>query len=409
MLNKAEVTQKCLTHIRNCTPEIYEIIIVADDSTPQTLWWLVDQHLQGVRLVLNRERMNFSGAVNMGIKVARGRYIAIITNDVYVRAGWLEPLLVALKVQPQYGWVASRLVQKDQALRPFNIACCLIDKEALEKVGLLDEAFRAGKGFEDDDWYWRFLKAGYKPHGVYQSIVDSPEAETTFGSTYNKDRLQEMHRTNQEVFYQKWGFVGTVWGAVPYLNVPPMDRYDWLRRNAEGNIIDIGSAGGHTFRGRVLNFDLDLYKIPNFVRGDAHNMPFTDKSFDTAALGDVMEHVDDPVQVLQEAGRVAGKVLLTVPNELQVPSTSHLMSEVYEKGGETHKEAVERWIRDNKPTSIIDDNEHPHLFHRRFYTEEMLKQHLEAAGLEHQIDYLNYSVAKDDLSFFVVIANHAVP
>lgn len=218
MLNNVAITQKCLDAVRANTPTIYELILVADDSTPETCEWLMKQHLEhGVRLVLDWERNNFSGAVNMGIKVAKAPYVAIITNDVYVEPGWLEPLLLALKFNPQFGWVTSRIIQPDNAWRPFNIACCLLSREAIDKVGLLDEAFKAGKGHEDDDWYWRFLKAGYKPTGIFESVASHPEAESTFKAEH-KDRVEQMHKTNQQIFYQKWGFVGTVWGNIPCLD-----------------------------------------------------------------------------------------------------------------------------------------------------------------------------------------------
>jgi len=413
MVNNVEVTQRCLDHIRANTPPIYELILVADDSTPETLSWLMGQHMYGARLVLNRERQNFSGAVNMGIKVSRGRYIAIVTNDVYVRPRWLEPLIQALKQMPALGWVSAQIVQPDGVFRPFNIACCLIDREAIERAGLLDEAFRQGKGFEDDDWYWRFLKVGYRPHGVRQSVADHPETETTFRSFHDKDRLLELSRKGQEIFYSKWGFMGTNWLAIPSLDIQTLDRFEWLRRNAEGGILDLGSAGGHTFpsdRFDVVNLDIDLYRIPNFVRGDGHSLPFKDESFDTVALGDVMEHVDDPVQVMREAKRVGKKVIMTIPNEVEVPSTGHpLMSTVYKQGAEVHREAIERWIRDNRPLKIVDDVEYPHLFHKRFYTEEMLQRQLEEARLNYRLDSLEYWVPNPEgrlehLKFFIVEA-----
>jgi ubiquinone/menaquinone biosynthesis C-methylase UbiE len=49
--------------------------------------------------------------------------------------------------------------------------------------------------------------------------------------------------------------------------------------------------------------------------GAAEDLPFEDREFDYAALMTVLEFVDDPVQVLREAGRVARKgVLVTFLN-----------------------------------------------------------------------------------------------
>lgn len=61
----------------------------------------------------------------------------------------------------------------------------------------------------------------------------------------------------------------------------------------------------------------DQLIIPNFVQADAQNLPFEDKEFDCSVMGEVLEHVDDPKQVLLEAKRVASLILISVPNEYE--------------------------------------------------------------------------------------------
>ena len=55
-------------------------------------------------------------------------------------------------------------------------------------------------------------------------------------------------------------------------------------------------------------------KIPNFVQGDAHNLPFPDDSFDLCIMSHVLEHLEYPLQALREAHRVAPKLIVRVPN-----------------------------------------------------------------------------------------------
>ena len=411
-VNLPEITKKCLEFIMENTPKIYELIVVAQSSNEETIRMLAEQHMKNkVKVLFCPEKEGFAGAVNLGIKISKGKYIAIITNDVFVHPNWLEPLLKTLKEHPEYGWVSAQILQPDGMPRYFNIACSLISRTAIEKVGLLDERFNEGKGFEDDDWYWRFLKAGYKPHGVIASKADHPMPESTYAKEGN---LEEKHEINRQKFYEKWGFYGTDWSKIPaitedgkIIQAPQIsmiaDRFDWLRNNAYGKILDIGSAGGHTFGSRAINLDIDLYKIPNFVRGSAYNLPFKDKSFDTAVLGDVLEHLDDPVSALKEAKRVAKMVIATVPNEqrmkLEEPFHDEEMSDE-----EVLQKAVERWIRNNQPAKIIDEKEHPHLFHKRKYTKELLEQHLKQAGLRYIIGILEYFVMGKLHSFWVVKA-----
>jgi ubiquinone/menaquinone biosynthesis C-methylase UbiE len=88
----------------------------------------------------------------------------------------------------------------------------------------------------------------------------------------------------------------------------------------------------------------------NFLLADAHHLPFKDSCSDVVVLGETLEHVSDPVQVLKEARRVCKvKLLLTVPVE-----------------GE--------WGPQVKPFTTPS--------HIRFYDEEMLRSHLQEAGIE---------------------------
>lgn len=104
-------------------------------------------------------------------------------------------------------------------------------------------------------------------------------------------------------------------------------RCKWLVDNAtpyQKNIIDIGCSDGFMFRDHPLDIvEVDMmYAFPDsykykikFVKADAHYLPFKDKSFKCAIVGDMLEHVKNPVQVLKEAKRVAKDIFITVPNE----------------------------------------------------------------------------------------------
>lgn len=55
--------------------------------------------------------------------------------------------------------------------------------------------------------------------------------------------------------------------------------------------------------------------IKNFIRADACALPFKDFSFDFAISSELLEHVDDPLKVLNEMQRVAFVIVFSVPNE----------------------------------------------------------------------------------------------
>jgi len=73
--------------------------------------------------------------------------------------------------------------------------------------------------------------------------------------------------------------------------------------------IDIGK--------QFVNFCHATYDNADFCETDAHYLPFADRSFDTIVCSEVIEHVDNPEQALQEFNRVLrpkGRLVLTTPN-----------------------------------------------------------------------------------------------
>lgn len=189
-----------------------------------------------------------------------------------------------------------------------------------------------------------------------------------------------------------------------------MHRVDWIRNRCKhaGTVLDIGCAESPLFPGwdNVTRIDLNEYDHPNFIKMDAHDLKFDDKSFDIAVLGEILEHVEDPVRVLQEASRVARQVIITVPN----PAEWKPEYRPYE----TIEGAVERTrfnIKDLAQKSNIGaktihgdtTGDYSYIFHNRWYTEATLNDDLKKAGLkDYKVSKLNY----DGWSFFRVEAPH---
>jgi ubiquinone/menaquinone biosynthesis C-methylase UbiE len=89
-------------------------------------------------------------------------------------------------------------------------------------------------------------------------------------------------------------------------------------------ILDVGCGSGHyqTESGKnrdrgTVNLDIlkPVYPIKNFVLGDANNLPFKNNAFKKTYFLDVIEHVNNPYNVLKEIKRVTfGTVMLGTPN-----------------------------------------------------------------------------------------------
>ncbi len=164
------------------------------------------------------------------------------------------------------------------------------------------------------------------------------------------------------------------------------NRVQWYfpKIKPDAKIVDIGSNDGHCFfewkkRENVTPVDIDEYDIPNFVRADAENLPFKDKEFDVACLFEIVEHVDNPIKVLSEARRVGKKTLVTVPYEYEWADELQPFFRMEDKMKAQGEYFVQQILSENKAKNFYNDD-WGHLFHKTFYTSELLRKHLIKAG-----------------------------
>ena len=213
-----ELTRSCVELVEKHTPPVYELIIIADECQKEMLDWL--ETLEA-KVITNPKRVGTDKATNMGFKEAEGKYVAVLNNDTSVTEGWLEPLITALEEHPEFGWVASQYMRAN-VLAKWGPSCSLYLKEALDKVGLIDERFNEGEGWEDNDLLLRFWKAGYQPHGISKCVVYHPAESATFTALWGtpqgaQRRLRSEH--NLRLFIEKWGpdVMDIDWINLPYL------------------------------------------------------------------------------------------------------------------------------------------------------------------------------------------------
>ena len=198
-----ELTKKCVELIKQHTPPVYELIIVCDRPSKEMTEWLVkDEEI--LKFHENPDPVGTPVARNIGIKMAEGEYIGFVDNDVSVTEGWFTPLLETLKAKPHYGWVASKMMRGDLVMNFGVVSATLFTREAINKVGLFDERFSQGVGWEDNDYLLRFWRAGYFPHGVAKSVVYHPPEPMTLKMLHG-EKKQERFFANLKLFNEKWG------------------------------------------------------------------------------------------------------------------------------------------------------------------------------------------------------------
>jgi GT2 family glycosyltransferase len=151
------------------------------------------------KIVVVNEGTGFARNVNIGLRLATGDYVAVVTNDSRVVQGDVYDLC-------EPGTVTSPLVLEKPGIEPggFHGALWVAPKEVLDRVGFLDELFE-GAFFEDDDYLERLRRAGIPTKQVASVHVWSRR----IGLTMSKlpDKGQGWLSANQRRFEEKWGWV----------------------------------------------------------------------------------------------------------------------------------------------------------------------------------------------------------
>jgi GT2 family glycosyltransferase len=193
-------------------PFSYEIIVVDNNSQDSSVKMMGD-YFPGIKIIASPENHGCAAGNNLGLKEAQGNYLMILNPDIAVFEGAIEKMVNFLKDNPKVGLVGPRLINPDgtrqascfhfpslfipvyrrvplgkisfikKSLRHYMMldanteknlpvdwvlgACMMAKKEAVDKVGLMDERFFMY--FEDVDWCRRFWQAGFEVYYVYEA------------------------------------------------------------------------------------------------------------------------------------------------------------------------------------------------------------------------------------------------
>lgn len=234
--NNLEMNKQCINSILKKTAYAnYELIIIDNQSTDGTVEYLKELNqwnLSNIKVIFNNKNSGFAGGNNIGIKEAKGDYILLLNNDTVVTRGWLTAMAKHLENNSNYGMcnpVTNSIGNESkirvyyhnlQEMQEFAYAvtaknmnteyaevdrlplfATLIRREAIDKAGMLDEAYKIGM-FEDDDFTEAVKAADFK-------IVIAEDAfvhHINNGSFKNlkDEEYKRIFNTNKELFEKKW-------------------------------------------------------------------------------------------------------------------------------------------------------------------------------------------------------------
>ncbi len=222
--------EQCLHSVRRAIKNVPSEIFVVDNNSVDGSVKLVQEKFPEVILIANKENLGFSKANNQAMRIAKGQYILLLNPDTVVEettfdkvigfmnahldAGGLGVQMIdgkgdflpeskrglptpAVAFYKMFGF--SKLFPKSKKFGRYHLgyldkdqtheveilsgAFMLMRKEALDKVGLLDEEyFMYG---EDIDLSYRLILGGYKNYYFHDTRIIHYKGESTKKSSVN--------------------------------------------------------------------------------------------------------------------------------------------------------------------------------------------------------------------------------
>ncbi|MBI4435824.1 MAG: glycosyltransferase family 2 protein [Candidatus Omnitrophica bacterium] len=237
--NQAQGTSRCLESLKHLAYPSFEVLVVDNGSREDPEMKLKDRfptvHWMGLR-----ENIGFAAGCNQGIRwgLSRGaEAILLLNNDAVTQPDFLAKMVETSSEGPAVGVVGAVIYRAEDPIRPFlsgmrfdflrtkvvrclptqegkevpcvSGACFLIQKECLEKVGLLDERFFIY--FEETDFCYRARKRGFRV--LYDPRVSLQHEEgATFGREsaatryfYTRNRLLFISK-HASLWIRPWTF-----------------------------------------------------------------------------------------------------------------------------------------------------------------------------------------------------------
>jgi N-acetylglucosaminyl-diphospho-decaprenol L-rhamnosyltransferase len=207
--NTRDFLLKCVQSVFESTDNLLYEVIVVDNASSDGSQAMIRGRFPQVRMIENVENVGFVRANNQAMSTCRGRYVLLLNSDAEATHGSLSELVYFMDRHPAAAVVGPRLVNPDFSFQashtPFpNLtqeflklssigrrlvrptypsfgpqiekgpqmtdyvegACLLVRRDAMDRVGKLDE--RIFMYTEEVDWCYRFVQAGwqvwYIPH-----------------------------------------------------------------------------------------------------------------------------------------------------------------------------------------------------------------------------------------------------
>ena len=222
--NAGNLLSECIESVLKTDYEKFEIIIVDNDSKDDSIDRCKEK-FRDVQIIENKKNLGYCEGNNVGIRNAKGEFIAILNPDTVVDSNWLKELIKGYEIfgdgmyQPRFlttnnhkilqgtgnminlfgfGFARNKGdIDEGQFNEPERIGyasgtCLFTSKKIIEELDMFDSFLFA---YHDDlDLCWRAALKNIKSYYIPSSIVYHPPEGYTFKWNSFKFYLLERNR-----------------------------------------------------------------------------------------------------------------------------------------------------------------------------------------------------------------------
>lgn len=288
--NGEKIIDGCIQSLLQQEYKDFNIIVVDNNSTDESVK-IIEEKYPSITLIKNNENLGFAAAVNIGIKVSKSDFVALLNNDTEVDTKWLGNLYSVVSKDDKIFSASSKMIRFyerdiiDDAGDQYNLlgwaykrgdgasvdkfnknkvvfsTCAgagLYRRKVFEEIGYFDENFFAY--LEDIDVSFRGNIHGYKNVYVNDAIVYHMVSATS-GSRHNEFKVKLASRNSIYLIRKNMPLIFTIIN-LPFLILGIIVKYIFFLRKSLGKEYIEGIKEGIFIKNKV---EKTKFKLKNLI------------------------------------------------------------------------------------------------------------------------------------------------